>query len=157
MAGDPLAAQVEGLAPELALSEIAWGGTHATHVGRRVVGHLPLDEYRVTVDLERALARAKRAGRPAVAAAIASELQRGGARRVPVTIWVNGPGYVAQLEKAAPGTGLGTTSYSFSGFAAEVQQDAARPGAGRAARRDRPSGALDLVACIGHVRFSLWR
>ena len=117
VAGDPLAAQVEGLSPELALSEVAWGGEHASTSARAWSGHLPLDGYRVTVDLQQALARAKRAGRPASRRRSQSELQTSGANAVPVTVWVNGPGYVAQLEKSAPGTGLGTTSYSFSGFA----------------------------------------
>lgn len=144
VAGDPLAAQVEGLAPELALSEVAWGGEQATHVGRRVVRHVPLDEYRVTVDLRTALTRARRAGRPAVAAAIESELRNAGSRRVPVTVWVNGPGYVARLDKAAAGTGLGTASFSFSGFAEKFSRTT-----------PDPATIVPLVA-IAHPERSIW-
>jgi hypothetical protein len=144
VAGDPLASQVEGLAPELALAEIAWGGEQATHVGRRVVQHVPLDEYRVTVDLQKALARAKHAGRPAVAAAIESEIRRGGSKRVPVTVWVNGPGYVAQVEKTLPGTGLGTASFSLSSFAARFNRTT-----------PDPATIVPLVS-IAHPERSIW-
>jgi hypothetical protein len=142
--GGPLASQVEGLAPELALSEIAWGAEQATHVGRRVVQHVPLDEYRVTVDLQKALARAKHAGRPAVAAAIESEIRTGGSKRVPVTVWVNGPGYVAQVEKTVPGTGLGTASFSLSSFAARFNRTTPDP------------ATIVPLAAIAHPERSIW-
>jgi hypothetical protein len=144
VAGDPLAAQIEGLAPELALSEVAWGGEQATHVGRRVVQHVPMDEYRVTVDLRKALARARRAGRPAVAAAIESELRNAGSSRVPVTVWVDGPGYVARLDKAAAATGLGTASFSFSGFAERFNRTS-----------PDPATIVPLVA-VAHPELSIW-
>jgi hypothetical protein len=144
VAGDPLAAQIEGLAPELALSEVAWGGEQAAHVGRRIVGHVPLDEYRVTVDLRKALAQAKRSGRPAIAAAIASELQSGGSPRIPVTVWVNGPGYAAQVEKSKPDAGLGTASFAFTGFADKFGTNA-----------PDPSQIAPLVS-IAHPGRSIW-
>src|SRR4029079_10679481 len=69
-----VAAQAEGLAPELALAEIAWGARAASLVGQRVVNHVPMGEYRVSVDLTRALAKARNAHRGAIAAAIESQL-----------------------------------------------------------------------------------
>jgi hypothetical protein len=125
--GGPVAVQAAGLAPELALAELAWGGVGATHVGSSVVSHLPTDEYRVTVDLAKALAEAKKAGRPAIAAAIAAELKTGGARRVPVTVWVNGPGYIARIEKPVPGSGLGTAAFTFSSFDAKFGRNPVDP------------------------------
>src|SRR5262249_48041927 len=56
--GAPLPAQLEGLAPELALDEIAWGARSATSLGTRTVNHVPMHEYRVSVDLSKALAAA---------------------------------------------------------------------------------------------------
>jgi hypothetical protein len=144
VAGDPLAAQAEGLSPELALSEVAWGGEHAEHVGTRVVGHVPLDAYRVTVSLPKALAAARQAKRPALAAAIESELLSSGARRIPVTVWVNGPGYVARVERKVPRSALGTTTFTVTDFAARFNR--AWPD---------PAQLVPLVA-LAHPERSLW-
>ena len=80
-AGDPeLMAQLEGLTPELALREIEWGAVKASFGGERVVRHVPLAEYRVTVNLAKALAAAKKAGDGALAAAIADEIGHAASR-----------------------------------------------------------------------------
>ena len=113
-ANGPLAAQVEGLGPELPLDEIAWGARSATRVGTRVVGHVPMDEYRVSVDLRRALSAARKARRVGIAAAIRDEIRATPSARVPVTIWVDGPGYVGKVAEAVPGSGLGTASCAFT-------------------------------------------
>jgi len=116
-----LAAQLEGVAAELPLAEVAWGAKDVSRVGTRVVQHLPATEYRVTVDLAKALAAAKRSGRTGLAAATASELRAARGKPVVVTMWVNGPGYVSQLEHAAPGTGLGTATVSITGFTGRLR------------------------------------
>ena len=113
---DALAGQAEGLSAELPLEEIKWGAEGATHVGSGVQGHLPLDEYRVTLDLRKALAGADRAHRPALAAAIRNELRASASPRVSLLVWVNGPGYVSRIDEVVPGAGLGTVSLVFTNF-----------------------------------------
>src|SRR5262249_15166981 len=105
-----LAAQLEGLAAELPLEEVAWGAHAASHVGTRVVGHVPLEEYRVSVDLAKAGAAARRHGRIAVAAAIESQRRAVPAGRLSFTVLVTGAGHVARIDGAVPGSGLGTAS-----------------------------------------------
>jgi len=113
---DALAAQAEGLAPELALHELAWGAEKATHVGSSVAGHVPMDEYRVTVDLRKVQRAARARHLDALAAAIAAELRASSSQRVSLLVWVNGPGYVSRIDSVIPGTGLGTVSLAFTSF-----------------------------------------
>jgi hypothetical protein len=113
---DALAGQAEGLSAELPLEEIVWGAVAAKHVGSSVVGHSPLDEYRVTVDLRRARAAAERAHRTALAAAIRSELRASSSTRHSLLVWVNGPGYVGRIDEVVPGARLGTVSLVFTNF-----------------------------------------
>jgi hypothetical protein len=116
-AGDPaLAAQAEGLAPVLLLDEIAWGARSASSVGARVVQSVPMEEYRVSVDLGLALAGAVRARRGAIAAAITQELTAAASGRVSITVWVSGPGYVGKIESDVPGSGLGSASFWFLSY-----------------------------------------
>ncbi len=114
--GDTLAAQAEGLAPLLAVDEIRWGTRSASSLGTRPVGHVPMDEYRVTVDLAKAYAAASKHGDAAVAAAIEHELRTTPSGRVNINVWVNGPGYIAQIFERVPNSGLGATSLSFLSY-----------------------------------------
>lgn len=111
-----LAAQVEGLAAELSLDEIAWGADSASFVGTHVIGHVPMDEYEVSVDLTKAHSAARRAGRDAVAAAIEDQLRASRSGRLSLRVWVNGPGYVGKIEESVPGSGLGLVTFSFTSF-----------------------------------------
>lgn len=118
-----LAAQLEGLNPQLLLDEIVWGAVAVAHVGDPVVNHLPLSEYRVTVDLPRALSRATGPAAGAMRSAIDQELATlatrptaSDRRRVPITIWLDGPGRLVRVEAAVPGSRLGTVSFALSGF-----------------------------------------
>lgn len=112
-----LAAQTEGLAPVLALDEVAWGARSASSVGARVVENVPLDEYRVSVDLAKALSAARSAPRAGgIATAIEQELDASPSGRVSVLVWVSGPGYVGKIESAVPGAGLGMASFWFTSF-----------------------------------------
>ena len=126
-ANRPLAPQLVGLAPELPLEEIAWGARAASHVGTRVVRHVPMEEYRVSVDLAKALSAAKRARRVAVAAAIASELRAARSGELSIAVWVTGAGHIARIDATVPGSGLGTVSLSFSSFHARFNRNPPRP------------------------------
>jgi hypothetical protein len=114
--GDPLVAQVEGLAPLLAVDEIKWGTRSASSLGTRPVGHVPMGEYRVTVDLAKAYSAARKHGDAAVAAAIKHELHASPSGRLNIDVWVDGPGYIAQIFKQAPNSGLGATTLSFLSY-----------------------------------------
>jgi hypothetical protein len=113
---EALAAQAEGLGPVLPLNEIVWAALRVTHVGSSVAGHVPMDEYEVTVDLRKARAAAERRHLPAIAAAIRSELRASASSRLSLRVWVNGPGYVGRIDQVVPGAGLGTVSLSFTNF-----------------------------------------
>jgi hypothetical protein len=139
-----LAAQAEGLTPVLALDEVTWGARSASSVGTRVVQSVPTDEYRVSVDLARALSAARRAGRAGIAAAIEQELKASPSGRVTVIVWVNGPGYVGKIESQVPGSGLGTASFWFSSLST--------PYTGIAP----PASQIVPLASLGHAGRSLW-
>jgi hypothetical protein len=111
-----LAAQIEALSAELPLDEVSWGARAASPLGARVVGHEPMDEYRVSVDVAAALSAARRARRASIAAAIEAELHSGAPERLTIDVWVNGPGYVGRIEAATPGSGLGRTAFLFTSF-----------------------------------------
>jgi hypothetical protein len=120
-----LAEQLESLSPELLLDELAWGATAARHVGEPVIAHQPLSEYVVTVDLSRAASTAVGASATAIRSAIAEELDalrasRPGATSVPIRVWVDGPGRVARLEAALPGSGLGTITIALSQYGTTI-------------------------------------
>ena len=125
---DPnLAAQLQGLTPSLALHELVWGTERATPSGQWVVDHVPLTEYRVEVDLAKSLAAARAAGNTTLAAAVAEQILASRSRspnahhsRLQMLVWIDGPGYVAQLEARLPGSGLGTAFFSMSGFSQRV-------------------------------------
>jgi hypothetical protein len=125
-----LVAQLEGLNPALLLEEIVWGTTSARSLGQQVVGHIPYAAYAVVVDLRRALAGARRAGDRAMSAAIQDELSAlgpalgaHGRDAVAMTLWVDGPGRVAQLSAVVPGSGLGTITTTLSQFGLSVPRN----------------------------------
>jgi hypothetical protein len=111
-----LAAQAEGLAPVLLLDEVLWGTLSASSLGARVVESVPMDEYRVSVDLAKALSAARSARRAGIAAAIEQELDASPSGRVSILVWVSGPGYVGKIESAEPGSSLGTVSFWFLSY-----------------------------------------
>jgi hypothetical protein len=115
-AGRLLAAQAEGLAPMLPLRELASGARSASSVGVRVIEGVPLHEYRVSVDLTRALSAARRSRSAGIAGAIRQELDASPSGRVPILVWVSGPGYVAKIQSQVPGSGLGTASIWFLSY-----------------------------------------
>jgi len=115
-AGDALPLELEGLSPELALDEIAWGAREAFSLGTHTIKHVPMKEYHVTIDLAKALAVAKRSRRPGIAAAIASERRATHSAQVSADVWVTGEGHIAKIQQAIPGSKLGQTTFSFTSF-----------------------------------------
>jgi hypothetical protein len=75
-----------------------------------------MDEYRVTVDLAKAYSAATKHGDRAVAAAIKHELHSSPTGHLNIDVWINGPGYIAQISKRVAGSGLGGTSLSFTSY-----------------------------------------
>lgn len=140
-----LAAQAEGLAPALLLDEVTWGAQGASSAGTHVVESVPMAEYRVSVDLATALSAAKRARRPAVAAAIEQELHASTSGRVSILVWVNGPGYVGKIQSKVPGAGIGTASFLFSSFT--------KPYTGT----EPPASQIVPLATLARGGQSLWR
>jgi hypothetical protein len=113
---DALAGQAEGLSAELPLHELAWGAVAATRLGSSPTANVPMDEYRVTVDLRKARAAAERAHLDALTAAIRNELRASASPRLSLLVWVTGPGYVSRIDEAIPGAGLGAVSFVFTNF-----------------------------------------
>lgn len=110
-------AQAAGLTPELALDEIAWAARTATHIGSSVSSdHVPQDEYRVTVDLDKALVAATKANLADIASAIDGELQASKSSTLSLSVWVNGPGYVSRIDETVPGSRFGAISLVFTSF-----------------------------------------
>jgi hypothetical protein len=114
-----LAALLEGLNPQLLLDEVALGATSASSLGQQVIAHVPYSRFRVVVDLSAALAALRGPAAGAIAAALRDELAAR-ASRVELTIWVDGPGRLARLEAAVPGSRLGTVEMVLSNFGATV-------------------------------------
>jgi hypothetical protein len=125
-ANRPLAREVEELGPELPLAEIAWGARAAKHLGTRVVRHIPMEAYRVTVDLARALAAAKNNGRVALAAAIERQRDATPSRRLEYDVLVTGAGHVARIDSKVAGSRAGAASFAFSSFHAEFNRNPPR-------------------------------
>jgi hypothetical protein len=120
--GDLLPAQLEELSPELALDEIAWGATSVTSLGTPTINHVPMHEYRVTIDLAKALAAAAKSRKPAIAAAIASERHAFPSGRKTVDIWVTGAGHVGKIELTIPRTKLPKVDFQFTSFHAQFKR-----------------------------------
>jgi hypothetical protein len=112
--------QLEGMNPQLLLDELAWGTVRASGEGQVVVNHVPFHRYTVVVSLPRALAGAAGPGAGAMRLALQGQIGALKARHlpttVPLTVWLDGPGHVAQVRGAVPGSGLGAVQIALSGF-----------------------------------------
>ncbi len=146
-----LAAQIEGLAPRLALDEVSWGARAASSLSGRVVDQVPMHEYRVSIDLSRALAAARKAGEGAIAAAIeheqAARRARGAGPYPSLILWLNGPGYVGRLQSTSTGSGLGRTTFTFTSFNLKIPKSVPLPS---------QTVALSSLAGAGRPSRSLW-
>jgi len=110
--------QAMGLTPQLQLDQILWGGTSAAKTGSVTLDHIPYIDYRVQVDLRRALARARGPFARAERTAIRHELAALGPRRhvVPVDVRLDSAGFVRRLRTTVPGSGLGALAMDLSGY-----------------------------------------
>jgi hypothetical protein len=121
---DPHAArfvqQAMGLNPQLQLDQILWGGTSAAETGSETLDHVPYTDYRVQVDLRRALARAQGPFARAERTAIRHELAALGQSRhvVPVDVRIDSAGYVRRLRTTVPGSGLGALAMDLATYGA---------------------------------------
>jgi hypothetical protein len=113
-------AQAMGLNPVLLLDEIAAGGTAAAKTSSEVVAHVPFVNYRVTVDLRRALRRLRGPFARAERVAVRQELAALGPGRsvVHVAVRTDGAGFVRLLQATIPGSKLGTLSLDLHGYGA---------------------------------------
>ena len=116
-------AQAMGLNPVLLLDEIAVGATAAEKTGSEVVDHVPFTDYRVTVDLRRALARARGPFARAERLAIRQELAALGPGRsvVHVDVRTDGAGFVRGLGATVPGSKLGRLALDLHGYGATFE------------------------------------
>ena len=112
--------QAMGLNPLLLLDEIAAGATAATRTGSEVVAHVPFVDYRVTVDLRRALAHLSGPFARAERIAITQELAAlgPGHSSVEVAVRVDGAGFVRDLHTSVPGSKLGRLAMDLHGYGA---------------------------------------
>ena len=113
-------AQAMALNPVLLLDEIAAGGTAAARTGSEVVNHVPFIDYRVTIDLRRALDRVHgpfaRAERLAIRQELAALIP--GHSVVQVAVRNDGAGFVRELHATFPGSKLGKLALDLHGYGA---------------------------------------
>jgi hypothetical protein len=123
-------AQVEGVNPVLVLSELEWGANASVALGpgRQIVDHVPAQRYRVTVDLNRALAVAGGPLANVLTQAIQEQLTAaGGASSFTILTWVDRKGRVVQMQARLPGTGEGLELLAISYFGSPVRVVAPAP------------------------------
>jgi hypothetical protein len=138
--------QAEGLNPQLFLREITAGATAAVHRADVVVGHTPMSEYSVTIDLARtergsALTKAERI------AVEAEEASLGSAKPVvQAMVAVDAMGRLARIEAKLPGSGYGISSLHFTDFRVKLLRPSLPP----------TDEVVDLAAAPAAVAGSLW-
>lgn len=115
-------AQVEGVNPALMLTELEWGATASVPLGpgRQIVDHVAAERYRVTVDLNRALARIRGPLSNVLSQAIQEQLTAGGPHTFDAVTWVDRQGRVVQVQATPPGTGDGRLLLAISYFGSAV-------------------------------------
>jgi hypothetical protein len=117
-------AQVESVNPGLVVSELAWGITAAADAGQDTVGGRPAARYVATVDLGRAGTAATGPARDPYVQSIVTEAAV--SPTMLVRVWV-ADGRLARIELRPPGTGLGATGITLSGFGRTVRADPPPP------------------------------
>jgi hypothetical protein len=110
--------QAMGLNPQLLLDQIVSGGAAASRTGSEIVKHVRFTDYRVTVDLHRALARVRGPFARAERLAIKEELAALGLGRsvVRVVVRVDSAGFVRGLKTTVPGSKLGSLAMELYGY-----------------------------------------
>jgi hypothetical protein len=108
-------AQATALNPLLLLDEIIDGGVSAVKTGSEVVEHVPFVDYRVSVDLRRALSRVHGPFVRAERLAIRHQLAAGGSV-VEIAVRIDGAGFVRGLHATVPGSRLGRLALDLHGY-----------------------------------------
>ena len=125
----PYIVQTESVNPAFTLSELAWGSTAAAHAGPSTFHGQQVDEYSVTVDVNRALSHATGPAGDVFAHALSSEITAtdGGGSTAPVTlaveVWVDSSGRLVGVRVTPPGAGIGTLTLALGKFGASVHTD----------------------------------
>jgi hypothetical protein len=116
-------AQAIGLNPVLLLDELAAGATAASKTGSELVQHVHYTDYRVTVDLRRALTRARGPFARAERLAIKRQLAAlgPGPPLVRVDVRTDSAGFVRGLDATVPGSKLGRVALDLHGYGASVE------------------------------------
>lgn len=120
------ALQVEGVNPQLLLSEISGGAVSASPAGKASVAGVPARAYDVDVDLARALSSSTGPSATVFGAAIQSELaalaggSATGGQRTSIRVWLDGAGHVIRLQSSPPGAGVGVASMTLCCFGLPV-------------------------------------
>jgi len=116
--GTRFVAQAMGLNPLLLLDEIAAGSTAAAKTSAEVMDHVPFVDYRVTVDLRRALTRVRSPFARAERLAITHQLTAlgPGGSVVQVAVRIDGAGFVRGLRATIPGSKLGRLVLDLHGY-----------------------------------------
>lgn len=120
------ALQVEGVNPQLLLSEISGGAVSASRADEGSIAGEPARAYDVDVDLPRALAATAGPSATVFGVAIQSELAAlaggtsSGGQRTSIRVWVDGAGHVIRLQSSPPGAGLGVASMTLCCFGLPV-------------------------------------
>jgi hypothetical protein len=121
--------QVEGVNPLLLLDEIAWGAVSAKALGAQVVPEsaTPAMEYRVSVDLTRALAAANGPSATALRLAMQGELTTPRSGRssatgsiISILVWVDSASRIVRLLATPPGAGVGTALIGVRAFGGQA-------------------------------------
>jgi hypothetical protein len=117
------AAQAMGLNPLLLLDEIDAGATAASKTGSELVQHVHFTDYRVTVDLRRALTRVHGPFARAERIAIRRQLAALGPGRsvVPLDVRTDSAGFVRGLDATVPGSNLGRVALQLHGYGAAFE------------------------------------
>lgn len=116
-------AQAMALSPLLFLDEIIAGGTAAEKTATALVEHVHFADYRVTVDLRRALAGVDGAFAPAERIAIRQQLAALGPRRstVEIAVRTDSAGFVRGLQAMVPGSKLGRVALDLHSYGIKLE------------------------------------
>ena len=124
-----LIAQAEGVNPGMALAEVSWGAIAAVAAGRDRLGEQSAVRYDLTIDLQRAVRRARGPARLAFGLALQDQLNaRAGPDRVSAEAaltraraWVTDAGRLVGLQLRPSGAGVGVVSLTLGALGTSVQ------------------------------------
>jgi hypothetical protein len=119
--------QVEGVNPQLLLTELAGGAVSAVPAGQETINNEHARAYDVEIDLARALSALIGPTGAAFGQAIQSELTALGSGQsaekqgASIRTWVDDAGRVIQMQTSPPGAGVGTVTMTMCCFGSAVE------------------------------------